>query len=216
MPRLFSGLEIPAQLTETLALLRGGLMGARWIDPENYHLTLRFFGEVDYHQANDLADMLAEIQCEPFTLTLDKLGTFGKDRPRTLFAGFQPQEALDHLHAQHERIARKAGLKAVSRKFTPHITLARLRDISSLTLAHYLAQHDGFVPRTITINHVTLFSSRPGGGGPYRREEHYPALDHPAHDWQESPARDQDMAENWHEIDEWARLFNEAGKDANA
>ena len=47
MPRLFAGLEIPAEIGQTLSNLRGGLPGARWIDPENYHVTLRFIGDID-------------------------------------------------------------------------------------------------------------------------------------------------------------------------
>jgi len=47
MPRLFTGVEIPREVADSLALLRGGLPGARWVDPENYHLTLRFIGDVD-------------------------------------------------------------------------------------------------------------------------------------------------------------------------
>ena len=42
MPRLFSGIEIPAAVARRLTLVRAGLNGARWIDPENYHVTLRF------------------------------------------------------------------------------------------------------------------------------------------------------------------------------
>ena len=52
MPRLFTGLEIPAEIGHTLSSLRGGLPGARWIDPENYHVTLRFIGDIDGISAN--------------------------------------------------------------------------------------------------------------------------------------------------------------------
>ena len=47
MPRLFTALEIPRNAAMSLSLLRGGLPGARWIDVENYHITLRFIGDVD-------------------------------------------------------------------------------------------------------------------------------------------------------------------------
>ena len=58
MPRLFTGLEIPAEIGQTLSMLRGGLPGARWIDPENYHLTLRFIGDVDDRPAHEIASLL--------------------------------------------------------------------------------------------------------------------------------------------------------------
>ena len=58
MPRLFTALEIPPQVAQSLAMMRGGLPGARWIDPENYHLTLRFIGDIDDALAHEIAGML--------------------------------------------------------------------------------------------------------------------------------------------------------------
>ena len=58
MPRLFTGLEIPEDIGHSLSTLRGGLPGARWIDPENYHVTLRFIGDIDGVAANEIASML--------------------------------------------------------------------------------------------------------------------------------------------------------------
>ena len=54
MPRLFTALEIPASIGDSLAFLRGGLPGARWISPENYHITLRFIGDIDDSLARDI------------------------------------------------------------------------------------------------------------------------------------------------------------------
>ena len=68
MPRLFSAIEIPSSIAERLTLLRAGLSGARWIDPENYHLTLRFIGDVDRHTARDFTTALGEIVADPFEL----------------------------------------------------------------------------------------------------------------------------------------------------
>ena len=58
MPRLFTGLEIPRHVADSLSMMRGGLPGARWIDPENYHLTLRFIGDIDDALARDIAGLL--------------------------------------------------------------------------------------------------------------------------------------------------------------
>ena len=66
MPRLFTGLEIPAEIGHTLSGLRGGLPGARWIDPENYHVTLRFIGDIDGMSANEIASMLVRVNRKPF------------------------------------------------------------------------------------------------------------------------------------------------------
>src|SRR5438045_9770998 len=77
MPRLFTGLEIPAEIGHTLSGLRGGLPGARWIDPENYHVTLRFIGDIDGVSANEIASMLFRINRKPFEVQVPGLSSFG-------------------------------------------------------------------------------------------------------------------------------------------
>jgi 2'-5' RNA ligase len=86
MPRLFTGVEIPSQVGQALASLRGGLPGARWVDPENYHLTLRFIGDVDDAIADEVADMLGRIRRGGFDLHMDGLGSFGGRKPRAVVA----------------------------------------------------------------------------------------------------------------------------------
>jgi 2'-5' RNA ligase len=86
MPRLFTGLEIPPRVAQSLAIMRGGLPGARWIDPENYHLTLRFIGDIDDSLARDIAGLLGRVQRAPFELRLDGLSSFGGRKPRALVA----------------------------------------------------------------------------------------------------------------------------------
>ena len=77
MPRLFAGLEIPAEIGQTLANLRGGLPGARWIDPENYHVTLRFIGDIDGVSANEIADLMSRVERPPFEVAVRGLSSFG-------------------------------------------------------------------------------------------------------------------------------------------
>src|SRR6187399_3589304 len=110
MPRLFTGVEIPPDVGQALSTLRGGLPGARWIDPENYHLTLRFIGDVDGATAHDFTLALSEIAAAPFELKLNGLGSFGGNKPRAIFAGFALSEGLAALRRANERAAREAGL----------------------------------------------------------------------------------------------------------
>jgi len=84
MPRLFSGIEVPAMVADRLSLLRAGLAGAHWIDPANYHLTLRFLGDVDGITARDFTQSLGDIIAYPFELRLDGLGSFGGHKPRQI------------------------------------------------------------------------------------------------------------------------------------
>jgi hypothetical protein len=83
MPRIFTGLEIPADIGRELSMLRGGLPGARWIDPENYHVTLRFVGDVDHVVAHEVASLLGMVRRTEFELRFDALSSFGGRRPRS-------------------------------------------------------------------------------------------------------------------------------------
>ncbi|WP_454654421.1 RNA 2',3'-cyclic phosphodiesterase [Bosea beijingensis] len=168
MPRLFIALEIPAEVATGLTLHRGGLSGARWIEPTDYHITLRFLGDVDRRMANDVDHMLSDLTAYPFEITLDALGSFGGDKPRAVFARAQPSKALTDLQGDLERQMRRLGLPAEARKFVPHVTLARLRDTTPVELAHFLSLHPIVRPFTFTARRVALMSSRDSiGGGPY-------------------------------------------------
>ena len=177
MVRLFTGLEIPADLAEALGMLRGGLPGARWIDAENYHLTLRFIGDIDDRLAQDVALLLRQVRRPSFDLRLGGLASFGGRRPRAVVAAVEPGTPLLELQAEHERLLRRAGLEPEGRKFTPHVTLARLRDSSSRQVADYLATRGYFRSRSFAVSRFVLFSAKASvGGGPYVVEEAYPLM----------------------------------------
>lgn len=175
MPRLFTAIEVPKSIGMMLSALRGGIHGARWIDPENYHLTLRFIGDVDERTANEVADMLDMVERPAFNVTLTGLDQFGGRKPRAIFAAVQPSPSLVELQAEHERMMQRIGLPAEGRRFTPHVTLARLRDASVIEVADYLSTRGGFRPVTIPVSRFVLYSSRASqGGGPYIVEADYP------------------------------------------
>ena len=174
MPRLFTGLEIPQDLATELALMRGGLTGARWIDAENYHLTLRFIGDIDVETADAVDEMMAGIRRRPFTVTLEGLDHFGGDKPRAIVARAQASPALVELQAEQERLLRRIGLPPEPRRFVPHVTLARLRHASQTAVAHYLGTR-GFLTRRFEADGFVLYSARDSvGGGPYVVEAAYP------------------------------------------
>lgn len=175
MPRLFTALEIPAPIAFSLSLLRGGLPGARWTDPDNYHITLRFIGDIDEPTADEIADGLARVARPGFALSLDGLGAFGSRRPHALFAGVKSSPALRDLQAEHERIIQQIGLEPERRKFTPHVTLARLKGASEPDVAAYLGLRGDFRTAAFPVGRFVLLSSRASrGGGPYLMEEAYP------------------------------------------
>lgn len=176
MPRLFTGLEVPAEIGFALSLKRGGLMGARWIDAENYHITLRFIGDVDNKTADEIGDGLDRLSNSlSFDIRLSHLGVFGSDKPRSLYAGVDMNEPLSRLQAAQERVLQRLGLPAEGRKFTPHVTLARLRGANAIDVADYIAMAGHFTPLVFPVGRFVLFSSKDSvGGGPYVIEETYP------------------------------------------
>ena len=177
MPRLFTAFEAPPEIRAQLAFYRGGLFGARWIEPEDYHVTLRFFGDIDGPTARALDADLAAMEASGRTmrLTLDEIGVFGGQQPRALIARLRPDAALSRLQAAHETIARRNGLAPETRKFTPHVTLARLRGVEPRTVGAWLSQRAFPLSLSFEARHFALYSARDSiGGGPYRIEAVYP------------------------------------------
>lgn len=174
MIRLFSAIRIPPAISVQLSALRGGLDDARWIDMDDYHITLRFFGNVDFDTAAEIDAQLAAIACGSLSVTIQGLDQFGGAKPRSVFARVVPNEALNLLYLQNERCARRMGLESEARKFTPHVTIARLKSASSTAVAAYLSLRGYFPPLIFEVNSFALFSSRgTAGGGPYRLENEY-------------------------------------------
>ena len=132
MPRLFTAIEIPAAVADALAAARGGIYGARWREPDDYHITLRFIGDVDGRMASEIADTLDTVRKSPVSIQFDGLNWFGGEKPRAIVARIKPTPGLIDLQAEHERRLRRLGLPPETRNFTPHVTLASLRSVSVL------------------------------------------------------------------------------------
>jgi 2'-5' RNA ligase len=175
MPRLFTGLEIPLEVAQSLSMLRGGLPGARWVDPDNYHVTLRFIGNVDDALAHEVASLLGRVKRGPFELRVDGVTSFGGKKPRAVVATLSQAQPLMEAQAEQERLMQRIGLEPEGRKYTPHVTLARLRDASSRDVAEYLSARGLVRSQPFPVSRFVLFSSRAStGGGPYVVEASYP------------------------------------------
>lgn len=177
MPRLFTALEIPRDAALSLSLLRGGLPGARWVDVENYHLTLRFIGDVEGHVADEIANALDRVRRPSFPLTLSGVGAFGQKKPHAVWAGVAASPDLYALQGEIGRICQRIGLTADPRKFTPHVTLARMKNAAPRDVAAYLSARGNFAAAPFRVNRFVLMSARESvGGGPYVVEEAWPLL----------------------------------------
>jgi RNA 2',3'-cyclic 3'-phosphodiesterase len=174
MPRLFTALEIPEEVAAALAVARGGLIGARWIEPEDYHITLRFIGDIDARLADEAAAALDEVRRGRVEVAFDGLDWFGGDKPRAVIAKVKPAPALVELAADHERRLRRLGLPPEKRQFTPHVTLARMRGVGPAAVADYLASRGRLEAPGFVAESFVLMSAKDGvGGGPYVVEGEY-------------------------------------------
>lgn len=178
--RLFIALSLPEEVREVLASICGGVPGARWLPPENLHLTLRFLGEVDNHLAADVDDMLHGIDGRGFDLTIAGVGVFTEGRRvNLLWAGVQANEALTRLQGKVDQAVVRAGVAPERRKFRPHVTLARGRIETGPKLEQFLVRHALLRIGPVPIEDFTLFSSHlQPAGALYAPEVVYP-LDRP-------------------------------------
>ena len=174
MPRLFTGLELPQSVRTRLSSLRMPVPGAKWVEPEDFHITLRFAGDIDNRVADEFAGFLDEIEAGRFDITISGVGFFGGRTPRVIWAGVDGGAALANLQRAHERAARQAGLQPDPQTFKPHVTLARLRGTRPDAVARFLNSRGALRSEPFTIDRFALFSARPGsGGGPYVVEHDY-------------------------------------------
>jgi len=173
--RLFVALAMPDGVARSMMVLQGGVPGARWQVREQLHLTLRFIGEVDGSDARAIDDALAGIDVPAFELQLHGVGQFGNKQPHGLWAAVRRNELLEHLARKVDSAIRKVGQPQDAHKFTPHVTLARLRHPDLERLRQWLVQHALFTSDEFAVKAFCLYSSKlTGDGSIYRVEREYP------------------------------------------
>jgi 2'-5' RNA ligase len=176
MLRLFVGIGFPPALKLRLSLLCTGMPGARWVDPDNFHLTLRFIGETDEATAADIDAALSRLRARRFTLQLAGIGLFASgDRPRTLWVGVERHPELAALRDKIEQALIRTGLPPEPRKFAPHVTLARLTNPPREKLHGFLAAHALFRADPLPVEGFSLVASFPTKAGSiYEDQAEYP------------------------------------------
>lgn len=159
MHRLFVAIRPPASVRARLLAAMGGVRGARWQDEGQLHLTLRYIGETGRHEANALAEELGTIAMPPFELTLAGIGAFERRGvPHTLWIGVEPCDALLRLQRRIERLCVALGLPAETRRYAPHVTLARLNAASG-PIEDFVAASAGLVAGPWTVDAFVLYES---------------------------------------------------------
>lgn len=174
--RLFVAVDLPRSIRTRLSFLAGGIPGLRWVPPENYHVTLRFIGELPLWRAEEVDAALANIRAPAFPLQLAGVGIFEKaGKTSSLWVGVDRSPALDHLQAKIETALTRAGVERERRRFTPHVTMARLDKAPDARVAGWVQSHNLFRSEVVGVEHFTLFSSLLGKQqAAYEPEVEYP------------------------------------------
>ncbi len=136
--RLFVAIDLPEEekrrLKKILAELKKELGGIKWVDPDNIHLTLKFLGDVSIGKVPLLRSALdqAVFPVKPFSMKTGDLGIFPKTgRPRVLWLGLEKGgNELSDLRERLEKFLSPLGFPPEKRKFTPHLTLGRIKSRS--------------------------------------------------------------------------------------
>ena len=164
--RLFVAIDLPAGIRDRLSLMSCGLPGARWVRTEQLHLTLRFIGEVDGAMFQAIREALAGVRGRSFAMQLAGVGYFPpRKRPRVVWVGIRENEDLVRLRNRIESSLVRAGLAPEQRKFSPHITLARLNRTPVARVGRYLEEHGLFRSPEFRVQRFRLYSSVLGRGG---------------------------------------------------
>ncbi|MGB0697181.1 MAG: RNA 2',3'-cyclic phosphodiesterase [Rhodospirillaceae bacterium] len=168
MMRLFVGLALPESVRAVLAELRGGLPDAHWVEPEDYHITLAFIGEVDEGLAAEVDQTLSEVDAPPFPHMLQGIGTFGsRGKVHAVWAGVEPTPELILLQSRICSALDRVGIDFDRRKFKPHVTLARMRKMPSEPLERFIAGNNLLKIGPIEQDCFHLFRSKLTRSGPH-------------------------------------------------
>jgi 2'-5' RNA ligase len=163
MFRLFVGIAFPDDVRLRLAGLCSGLPGAKWIDPENMHLTVRFIGEVGGAQAEDIDVALRRVVAPAFDLVVSGIDCFETGgKVHTLWAGIAKQPLLVHLYGKVESALVRAGCEPERRKFKPHVTLARFRSGGGSRIGSFVQAYNHLTIGPFQVDRFTLFRSHLG------------------------------------------------------
>ena len=172
MPRLFIAVDLPDTIKENLRSMSFGIPGAKWIGPDQLHLTVRFIGEVDGALFLDVKTILEEIRLASFSLQLKGVG-FSPPRgvPRVLWVGLEKNDPLQRLRKKIDSSLLRVKVEPEGRKFSPHITLARLKNSPVQKITNFLSGNGLFSQEPFQVEDFKLYSSILSPKGAFHRVE---------------------------------------------
>ena len=141
MKRLFAAIKIhtSARYISLFNEISSSLRHERikWVEPENMHLTLKFFGETDDAKIPSICQALktAVAQSKPFTLKISNTGIFGSHYdPKIIWFGIEQQDELENLARNIFTELAKCGWEADRQNFVPHLTIGRIKELKDKPL----------------------------------------------------------------------------------
>lgn len=175
--RLFLAIPVPTAISDRLATLESDVPGASWRTADQYHLTLRFIGEVDEALARDIDTEVGRILAAPFEIALQGAGSFGGRDPTALWVGVSDSLTLIRLAGACETAIRNAGIPPEPRRYKPHVTVAYLHGTRDVEVAHFLSDAAEFRTEPFIVDHFCMYSSRATrAGSHYVEEAVYPLI----------------------------------------
>ncbi len=161
MIRLFIAIEIPEKIRYEVQGMGRSIANARPVPRDQLHLTMKFIGEVEGSKFLDIQEVLGEIAHPKFSLCLKGVGTFPpRGAPRILWAGVDPTRETIALRKSIERELVPLNIPREKQKFTPHLTLARLRNSPISHLQQFLAGNAFMQSSTFGVDTFNLYSSQ--------------------------------------------------------
>ncbi len=181
--RAFWAIPLPQQLKVSIGelqrQLRTEIKAVRWVRPDNLHLTLHFFGEVDQETLEKIkVSMLSVRDCgRSFMVEVKGLGAFPDlHRPRVIWLGLEPQAQLRQLQLDCTEILHHTGVAVESRPYSPHLTIGRLRQIRPDLTALFSPVGQTRIGH-LPVDRLVLYESRLHPGGAEHRPLQTVALD---------------------------------------
>lgn len=173
MKRLFCAIDLPERILDEITATYQAIHGARWMAENELHCTLRFYGATAPDREQSLVSALRSINATPFLLRCKGVGYFPPRKdPTVLWIGLADDNGmLARLQSSIERTSVAAGFSPEPRKFTPHITVARLNGVSPDRVAGYILANSLFTTAPFESTGFHLYASHLGkSGATYTRE----------------------------------------------
>ncbi len=160
MPRLFTAIDLPERIRDDISAMYAAIPGAKWTEDAHLHLTLTFIGEVAEDKASAIQRALSTVKIHPFSLNLKGIGFFPPRKvPRVLWCGVSSSEELLRLQGKIQRTLELVDAPVEQRKYTPHITMARLNNAPAEKLGEFMSTNALFQTEPFSVTEFHLYSS---------------------------------------------------------